>query len=110
MAIKQDQEKENWQFEGYVIDYKKDMQGGHQYLMAWGVEAASMNNHTVDQILKTADPDAMWISIPEATAKNIQLGDKIKVKTTGTINDSFPSQAAAERVEVDKSVKKLNIS
>lgn len=69
-----------------------------------------MNNHKVNQIFKTADPNAMWISIPENDAKNIQLGDKIKVKTTGAINDSYPMQAAAERVKVDESAKKLNIS
>lgn len=85
------------------------MQGGHQYLMAWVIENARMNNNTVDQILKSADPNAMWISIPETDAKNIQLGDKIKVRTTRAINDSYPAQAAAER-EVDESTKKLNIS
>ncbi len=35
------------------------MQGGHQYLIAWGIENACMNNHTVNQILKSADPNAM---------------------------------------------------
>ncbi|MEK3913048.1 DUF3221 domain-containing protein [Paenibacillus sp. FSL H7-0331] len=80
-----------WDYrEGYVIAKEY-----HKYLVVRNTNSAEIKNKTVSQLLKEAQPDAIWITV-HTDNDSIHIGDKVSISIDGGIDQSYPAQASAK--------------
>lgn len=84
---------------GYIIEKEKE-----RLLIVEGLDESEFNitQQTVDEILKIADPNAIWISIGDIKDNDFNVGEQVKVTVDGGVNTSFPAQASAKKIELVK--------
>lgn len=87
---------DGWDFNGYVIEKTKG-----SLLIAWNITKEEVETKNVSEILDIAKPNAIRINYEDT--KDFAVGNKVFVWTTGNINDSYPKQGTATKVELDKS-------
>ncbi|WP_379133718.1 DUF3221 domain-containing protein [Paenibacillus sp. sgz500958] len=87
---------EDFDLNGYVIDLKSNA-----LLIVWDVAEEELDNKTAGQILENVHPNAAWFTYKGAENKGIKVGDKVLIKTTGTLQESYPAQGVAVKVVLD---------
>ncbi|MFD1135370.1 YobA family protein [Paenibacillus urinalis] len=82
---------------GYIIDKEKE-----RLLVVEGLDELEfdINQQSVEEILKIADPNAIWINIDDDRVNDFSIGEKVRVIIDGGVNTSFPAQAAAKQIEL----------
>lgn len=87
-----------WDINGYIVDTKENS----KKLIVWGVGEEEIKTLNVKEILKKADPNAMWISTKDlANSTSLKIGDKVFV-WINQVDSSFPSSGKATRIEIDQ--------
>lgn len=87
-----------WDINGYIVDTKENS----KKLIVWGVEKDEIEKSNVEEIIKKADPNAMWISTKDlSNSTSLKKGDKVFV-WVDQVDSSFPSSGKATRIELDQ--------
>lgn len=88
--------KTTFDLSGYVIEVQQDA-----LLVVWGVSKVDIENHSVNDILDLAAPNAVQLHYKKAG--KFKAGDKVRVQTTGSSDASYPALMTAKKVELDSS-------
>lgn len=82
---------------GYIIDQDEE-----RLFVVEGLDESEfdINQQSVEEILKIADPNAIWITIDDDRVNDFSVGEKVRVIVDGGVNTSFPAQAAAKQIEL----------
>lgn len=92
-----------WDINGYIVDIKDKS----QKLIVWGIDEDEIAVSDVENILKKADPNAMWVSTKDLPNSNsLNIGDKVFVWIGENVDASYPSYGEAIKIEIDEDGKK----
>lgn len=77
--------------QGYVIDISTN-----RLLVVWDIEYEQIESKSIDEILRLAQPNAMYLTYKNA--KDFAKGDLVDIWTTGEYNTSYPGQGTATKI------------
>jgi len=55
---------------------------------------------SLENILKQAKPNAIWLAVNDEDYNKVNVGDKIKITIIGVINQSYPARAKADSLAI----------